>query len=59
MNTEDEIDAQFLSMVSLICNRHNAKFEVDMESRTVTFLTENVSEQLIESIENLYGNYAA
>ena len=58
MKTETEIDAYFLSMVSLICDRHGAKFEVDMDNRTVNFLSSNVTEQLIEDIELLFGAYS-
>ena len=58
MKTEAEQDAYFLSMVSLICARHDAQFEVDLDNRTVDFLTGNVTEQLIEDIEKLFGNYA-
>ena len=57
MKTSSEQDAHFLSMVSLICDRHNAKFDVDMDTRTVNFLTGNVTEQLIEDIEKLFGAY--
>ena len=58
MKTETEIDSYFLSMVSLICDRHDAKFEVDMDNRTVNFLSPNVTEQLIEDIELLFGAYS-
>ena len=57
MNNEDQQDAYFLSMVSLICDRHDAKFDVDMNTRTINFLTGNVTEQLIEDIELLFGSY--
>ena len=57
MNNEDQQDAYFLSMVSLICDRHDAKFDVDMNTRTINFLTGNVTEQLIEDIELLFGEY--
>ena len=57
MNNEDQQDAYFLSMVSLICDRHDAKFDVDMNTRTINFLTGNVTEQLIEDIELLFGAY--
>jgi len=57
MKTADQQDAYFLSMVSLICNRHDAKFEVDMDTRTVNFISGNVTEQLIEDIDNLFGAY--
>ena len=58
MKTEDEQDCYFLSMVSLIADRHDAKFEVDMENRSVNFLTGNVTEQLIDDIDNLFGAYS-
>ena len=57
-NSAIEQDAYFLSMVSLICDRHDAKFEVDMVNRSVNFLTSNVTEQLIEDIDKLFGAYA-
>jgi hypothetical protein len=58
MTPQDKQDAHFLSMVSLICARHNAKFEVDMENRTVNFLSDNVTEQLISDIDLLFGRWA-
>ena len=58
MKTEDEQTAYFLSMVSIIAARHNAKFEVDLDNHSVDFLTGNVTEQLIEDIEKLFGKYA-
>ena len=57
MKTKLEQDTHFLSMVSLICDRHNAKFEVDLETRTVDFQTGNVTEQLIDDICKLFGDY--
>jgi hypothetical protein len=57
MKTEDEQDAYFLSMVSLIADRHDAKFEIDMDNRSVNFLTCNVTEQLVDDIDKLFGAY--
>ena len=56
MNTQDQQDAHFLSMVSLIAARHNAEFDVDMENRTVNFLTANVTQQLIDDMMTLFGD---
>ena len=58
MRTKAEQDAYFLSMVNLIAQRHDARFEIDMENRSVNFLTANVSEQLLEDILKLFGKYA-
>jgi hypothetical protein len=58
MKTKDEQDAYFLSMVSIICARHDAKFTVDMETRTVDFQSGNVTQQLQDDIEKLFGEYA-
>jgi len=57
MRTEDEQDAYFLSMVSLICDRHDAEFEVDLDNRTVNFISGNVTEQLKKDIGILFSAY--
>lgn len=58
MNTQDQQDAHFLSMVSLICDKHDAKFEVDIDNRSVNFLTGNVTQQLIDDMMVLFGRYS-
>jgi len=58
VNTQDQQDAHFLSMVSLICDKHDAKFEVDIDNRSVNFLTGNVTQQLIDDMMVLFGRYS-
>ena len=63
MRTETEQDAYFLTMLSIICKKHDIEFDaasmVDMETRTIMFPRTNVDLQLIDDIDRLFSIYSA
>ena len=54
---EDELDAYFIAMATLIANRHDSPIKFDVENRICYFDSGNVDLQLDEDLMTLFGAY--
>ena len=55
-----EIDTLFLSTITILADKHNVEFDIDMETHTINF-TGGTDEQQIAlaiEIEDVMGKYA-